>query len=106
VPIWNLTRAMTFMTVRLLPDLAGNILRSLQLGDSEALENALDRAEEASEPQPSVPPDEAERLELIGAIASAMRADVRHRRSPRDNAYVPLLHHLQKMASAAAIGAA
>ena len=87
---------MTNMTVGpLLPDLAGNILRSLKLGDFDALESALDRAEEASSPRPSVPSDVAERLELIGAIASAMRADVRHRSTAGVDAYLPLLYHLQ-----------
>ena len=88
---------MTTMTVGpILPDLAGNILRSLRRGDFDALENALDRAEAASQPRSAMPSDVAERLELIGAIASALRADVRHRRIAGVGVYVPLLHHLQR----------
>ena len=89
--------AMTIVTAcPILPDLAGNILRSLKVGDLEALESALDRAEEASSPNRPVPSDVAERLELIGAIASAMRTNIRRRRPGSVDAYLPLLSHLQR----------
>ncbi len=88
---------MTTMTVGpILPDLAGNILLSLKRGDLDGLESALDHAEAASTPRSLISTDMAERLELIGAIASAMRADVRHHRTACAEVYVPLLYHLQR----------
>ena len=83
----------------MLPDLAGNILLSLKVGDLDALESALNCAEEASNPKWPVPSDVAERLELIGAIACAMRADMRHHRPREVDAYLPLLDHLHRRTS-------